>query len=158
MPKKDSDRTPFDEDPIFGPMMDEIRELFDTLDLDSMFANGPVVHGYSMTVGPDGVPVVREFGNAKYPHVGAKPRISDAVEPLVDVIKSDRGVSVIAEVPGIALADVNTEVSDGRLTIEVGGKRRYSKSVGLPNGEYSPPHVTYNNGILEVRLDRRGKQ
>lgn len=139
-------------------MMDEIRELFDTLDLDSMFANGPVVHGYSMTVGPDGVPVVREFGNAKYPHVGAKPRISDAVEPLVDVIKSDRGVSVIAEVPGIALADVNTEVSDGRLTIEVGGKRRYSKSVGLPNGEYSPPHVTYNNGILEVRLDRRGKQ
>lgn len=158
MPKKDSDRTPFDEDPIFGPMMDEIRELFDTLDLDSMFANGPVVHGYSMTVGPDGVPVVREFGNAKYPHVGAKPRISDAVEPLVDVIKSDRGVSVIAEVPGIALADVNTEVSDGRLTIDVGGKRRYSKSVGLPNGEYSPPHVTYNNGILEVRLDRRGKQ
>nr|WP_276977294.1 hypothetical protein [Ferrimicrobium acidiphilum] len=158
MPKKNQGWNPFDEDPIFGPMMDEIRELFDTLDVDSMFTNGPVVHGYSMVVGPDGVPVVREFGNAKYTHAGAKPSISDAVEPLADVIKGDRGVSVIAEVPGIALADVNTEVSNGRLTITIGGKRKYNKSVGLPEGEYSAPKVTYNNGILEVRLDRLGKQ
>ena len=26
---------------------------------------GPIVYGYSMTVGPDGKPVVREFGNVK---------------------------------------------------------------------------------------------
>ena len=26
---------------------------------------GPIVYGYSMSVGPDGKPVVREFGNVK---------------------------------------------------------------------------------------------
>jgi HSP20 family protein len=31
---------------------------------------GPVVYGYSMTVGPDGKPRVREFGNVKRSRFG----------------------------------------------------------------------------------------
>jgi HSP20 family protein len=31
---------------------------------------GPIVYGYSMTIGPDGRPQVREFGNVKRPGVG----------------------------------------------------------------------------------------
>ena len=158
MPKKaPRRRSPFDEDPIFGPMMDEISEILDTFGFDSALSNGPIVHGYSMTVGPDGIPLVREFGNAKYPKAGSKPQVNEAIEPLVDVIKSARGVSVIAEVPGIDVSNVKAEASNGRLTIKVDGKRKYHKSVVLPEGEYSAPKVTYNNGILEVRLDRLGK-
>ncbi|HET8794500.1 MAG TPA: hypothetical protein VFM31_11935, partial [Nitrososphaeraceae archaeon] len=31
---------------------------------------GPIVYGYSMTIGPDGKPNIREFGNVKSPFSG----------------------------------------------------------------------------------------
>ena len=32
---------------------------------------GPIVYGYSMTIGPDGKPKVREFGNVRPSRFGA---------------------------------------------------------------------------------------
>src|SRR5690348_18506236 len=49
---------------------------------------GPIVYGYSMTIGPDGKPHVKEFGNVKAgktvgPYIGAnKPQITAEREPL----------------------------------------------------------------------------
>ena len=34
---------------------------------------GPFVYGYSMTIGPDGKPGVKEFGNVKSPKWGSRP-------------------------------------------------------------------------------------
>ena len=48
--------------------------------------SGPFVYGYSMTVGPDGRPKVREFGNVRFPFSGkglfTRPFISSEREPL----------------------------------------------------------------------------
>src|SRR6478672_6481609 len=47
---------------------------------------GPFVYGYSMTIGPDGKPKVREFGNVKSARgFGgiSRPEISGEIEPLV---------------------------------------------------------------------------
>src|SRR4051794_21019631 len=55
---------------------------------------GPFVYGYSMTIGPDGKPKVREFGNVKSPLSSSRkggglftsrPLISSEREPLADV-------------------------------------------------------------------------
>jgi len=53
-----------------------------------------------MTIGPDGKPQVREFGNVKASngtkigqYVGAKPQISAEREPLSDPNTIDRGQS-----------------------------------------------------------------
>ena len=46
---------------------------------------GPIVYGYSMTIGPDGKPRVREFGNVKSPLRGdlfSRPMISHLKENL----------------------------------------------------------------------------
>src|SRR5918911_1790314 len=49
---------------------------------------GPFVYGYSMTIGPDGKPKVREFGNVKPSSGGVfgggmtRPEISREIEPL----------------------------------------------------------------------------
>ena len=59
---------------------------------------GPIVYGYSATIGPDGKPHVREFGNVK-PSRGffgggmAKPEISGEIESLVDVNTTDKSCS-----------------------------------------------------------------
>jgi HSP20 family protein len=64
---------------------------------------GPLVYGYSMTVGPDGKPRIREFGNVKpsrLKHGGfSRPEISGETEPLMDVTTTDKEVKVVVEMP-----------------------------------------------------------
>src|SRR5919112_649904 len=70
---------------------------------------GPLVYGYSMTIGPDGKPKIREFGNIRSPFrlgatgttSGAEPIITDEREPLADVVASDKEVKVVVEIPGV---------------------------------------------------------
>jgi len=115
---------------------------------------GPIVYGYSVTIGPDGKPVVREFGNVK-PGAGTLLKaIQDKREPLVDVVSSDKEVRVIAEMPGVKKEDINITVNERSLTISVEKEDRpYYKELELP-GVVDPKGAksTYNNGILEVTI------
>ena len=36
---------------------------------------GPIVYGYSMTIGPDGKPRIKEFGNVKPSAIGGTSRM-----------------------------------------------------------------------------------
>jgi HSP20 family protein len=115
---------------------------------------GPIVYGYSVTIGPDGKPVVREFGNVRKGEGTPWKQIQDKREPLVDVVTTDKEVRVIAELPGVRKDDVNVTVNEKSLTISVDTpERKYSKELELP-GTVDPKGArsTYNNGILEVTL------
>jgi HSP20 family protein len=126
---------------------------------------GPFIYGYSMTIGPDGKPVIREFGNVK----PSEPRSSlgvpkpsleyrDEREPLVDVISDDGTVRVLAELPGVDKNNIKLHCSERILTISVDTlEHKYYKEVELP----SPvdPRVgkgSYKNGVLEVTLNKVG--
>lgn len=113
---------------------------------------GPIVYGYSVTIGPDGKPVVREFGNVRKGGGAPWKGIQEKREPLVDVVSSDKEVRVIAELPGVQKEDIGVEVNERSLTISVDGKeRKYFKRLDLP-GVVDPRGAksSYNNGILEV--------
>jgi len=126
---------------------------------------GPFVYGYSVKIGPDGKPIVREFGNLK-PGTGGEGQpslnLQDMREPLVDVIEEENAVKVLAELPGVNKEDISLFLSDNVLTINVDTpERRYHKELSLP-GEVDESSVrsTYTNGILETVLtkrERRGK-
>jgi HSP20 family protein len=122
---------------------------------------GPFVYGYSITVGPDGKPQIREFGNVK-PELGprgSKPRldVKDAREPLVDVTTTNGEVKVIAEIPGVEKSDIKLKTTEDNLTISVEAPgRKYFKEVELP-ARVDPLKATstYKNGILEVSLPKK---
>lgn len=121
---------------------------------------GPVVYGYSVTVGPDGKPVVQEFGNMKPGrrirggHMQPALEVSDVREPLVDVLKQDDSVKVVAELPGVEKSDIRLACRDDELQIAVDtAQRKYRKTVKLPT--QVDPDVSkakYNNGVLEITL------
>jgi HSP20 family molecular chaperone IbpA len=74
---------------------------------------GPYIYGYSMTMGPDGKPVVREFGNVKpsrrrgmFGLPEAKLEPSETREPLVDVVEDGESARVVAELPGVEKKDI----------------------------------------------------
>jgi len=124
---------------------------------------GPFVYGYSMTMGPDGKPVVQEFGNvkpSKRPGVFGldQPALEpqDVREPLVDVINESEQVRVIAELPGVEKSAIKTTVTDDTLTIRVDSPRKFYKEVQLPASvDHDSSKASYNNGVLEVVLRKQ---
>lgn len=144
-----------------------IRE-YETSDGGKVREVGPIVYGYSMTIGPDGKPHVREFGNVKASgsgsaknigqYVGAKPQISAEREPLSDLTTTDKEVKVVLEMPGIKKEDIKINAYDEKVEIKTAenAQRKYHKIIDLPKqADIETARSTYNNGILEVTFDKR---
>jgi HSP20 family protein len=119
---------------------------------------GPIVYGHSMTVGPDGKPVIREFGNVKRGlNAGWKEALSETREPLVDVVDGDKDVRVIAELPGAKREEIELSAEGKNLTISAQTPaRKYHKELELPIPvELEGSKSSFNNGILEVTFPKR---
>jgi len=123
---------------------------------------GPFVYGYSVKIGPDGKPQVREFGNIKPEAKFGKPEINirEEREPLVDIISTDGEVKVVAELPGVEKNDIKLQGTEKTLTISVDTPRRkYYKEVELPaNVEPRNAKSTYKNGVLEVTVQKKKEE
>jgi HSP20 family protein len=119
---------------------------------------GPFVYGYSMTIGPDGKPVIREFGNVQPSRRG--PKIKEEREPLVDVVSTNGEVKVVAELPGVNKKDIKLHALDDMLTISVDTPdRKYYKEIKLPDEvEPKDAKTSYKNGVLEVTLQKAKKR
>jgi len=145
---------------------DLVRE-YQTSDGAKVREVGPIVYGYSMTIGPDGKPHVREFGNVKAgknilgPHLGAKSQISAEREPLSDITTTDNEVKVILEMPGIKKEDIKINAYDEKVEIKTAdnAQRKYHKVIDLPKqADLETTRSSYNNGILEVTFDKKKEQ
>jgi HSP20 family protein len=171
-------RTPFigfrgieEMDKIFDEMFREMtknipNELIKEKKLPnggSIKEHGPFIYGYSMTIGPDGKPIIREFGNVKpsTKRTSAgyhKPSLqyNEGREPLVDIFEDDTTIRIIAEVPGVDKEDIELTCTEQRLIISVDTEmRKYYKEIDLvtpvdPKGS----KAKYKNGVLQVTLPK----
>jgi HSP20 family protein len=122
---------------------------------------GPFVYGYSVKIGPDGRPVVREFGNMKPTIPGGEDKkplsLQEAREPLVDVIQEPEQVKVIAELPGVEKEDIQLFATEKTLTLDVTNpEHRYHKELELPfEVDEDLVTSTYRNGVLETVMKRK---
>jgi len=122
---------------------------------------GPFVYGYSITIGPDGKPEIREFGNVRPGGTFGRPRleVKEQREPLTDVFEEKDNVKVIVELPGVEKEDIILKGSERKLTISVDTPRRkYYKEINLES-RVDPSKATssYRNGILEVTLPKKSE-
>ena len=78
----------------------------------------PYYYGYQITVGPDGKPHVREFGNIKPGSKGLVQQ-SNTREPLVDtsVDEKSNSLTITAEMPGISKEDIKLNASYKQIVI-----------------------------------------
>ena len=71
-----------------------------------------------MTIGSDGKPKVREFGNVRSPFSDrflARPFISSEREPLADVTTTNKEVKVAVEIPGVNKETIKINAYDNSL-------------------------------------------
>jgi HSP20 family protein len=130
---------------------------------------GPLVYGYSMTVGPDGKPKVREFGNARSlfgsrgissasAATSGKPLTAGEIEPLSDITTTDKEVKVVVEMPGIDKKDIKISAYDSSVEISTANtaQRKYKSTIELPpEVDTETVKSTYNNGILEIAFKKK---
>jgi HSP20 family protein len=112
--------------------------------------SGSYCCGYTMTVGPDGKPVVKEFGNVKPDQLP----ISDTREPLVDIIvdEKEKIVKLIAEMPGVEKTDVKVVVENKivDLSAEHDEKKYHVKVPVKHKVDENSAKASYKNGILQI--------
>jgi HSP20 family protein len=89
---------------------------------------------------------------------GAKKEPDDLIveteerEPIIDIFEEKEYISVIAELPGVEKKDIGARLKDNTLEIS-GGK--YCKTFVLPSVPKSIIDRTYNNGILQLKIERK---
>jgi len=183
--RKRKKRTPFFGNWFFGDIGEMMREMEEMMEREfSQFKTripedlkrerklpdgstipewGPFVYGYSMTIGPDGKPKIREFGNVKpsseseafglnQPFLDVK----EGREPLVDIVNTNGEIKVIIELPGVAKEDIKLSGTEDKLTISVEApERKYFKEIEVP-AKIDPKKAktSYKNGVLEVTLSK----
>ncbi|MBA3749961.1 MAG: Hsp20/alpha crystallin family protein [Nitrosopumilus sp.] len=180
----------FDIDPFreFEEMQEEMKRMFNqfndmqtnapkelireyqTSDGVKVREVGPIVYGYSMTVGPDGKPKVTEFGNLKYLGVGggggagfrigergSNPQIIAEREPLADVNTTDKEIIVTLEMPGIKKEEIKINAYEGEVEVVANNpQRKYHKTIELPHdADIETAKSSYQNGILEVTFNKK---
>ena len=142
---------------------DLIRE-FQTSEGGKVREYGPFVYGYSMTIGPDGKPKVREFGNIRSPFSGGgfsadKPLVSSEREPLADVTTTDKEVKVVVEMPGVGKENIMINAYDNSVEVTTTGTdRKYHEVIDLlEETDIETARSTYKNGILEITFNKKQK-
>jgi len=112
--------------------------------------SGPYCYGYTMTVGPDGKPVVKEYGNVK----PGLPPTSDTREPIVDTIvdEKEKVVKLIAEMPGVEKTDVKIVVENKivDLSAEHDDKKYHVKVPVQHKVDENSAKASYKNGVLQL--------
>jgi len=108
-----------------------LDEVFDeTKESGNIQSYGPFYYGYTMTVGPDGKPVVKEYGNVNPGLLTT----SDTREPLVDTLvdEKEKVLTLVAEMPGVEKKDVKVVVEDKTVSIDAEhGKKKYHAKVPI---------------------------
>ena len=138
-------------DRIFKKMSHSFFNIDDMLEeFKGKESTGPFYYGYTMTVGPDGKPVVKEYGNVR---PGLLPT-SDTREPIVDTIvdENENLVKLVAEMPGVEKTDVKIVVQDKIVDLSAEHEeKKYHVKVPIKHKiDENSAKASYKNGILEI--------
>ena len=143
-----------DFDSLFKQMSGSFMNLDDVFEMLKNAGNvsGPVFYGYTMTTGPDGKPVVNEYGNVKPDML---PTQQGKREPLIDTLvdEKEKTLKVVAEMPGVEKSDVSVVVgADKVIHIDAErGEKKYDVKVPIKHKvDPYPPKSTTTNGTRDL--------
>ena len=152
----------------FGRLFDEIFKELHEMDMsigEALWSGSrrsdvqsyrPYIYGYSVTVGPDGQPRVREFGNIRPEQRGGRLPDSEVTEPYTEIVRDEKAqkVRILAELPGVKKEDVRINAGENSVSITAKHSTRdYQTEVELPADVDSQTVIAkLTNGVLELEF------
>ena len=147
----------------FARSEEMMSRLFRTLLEDSSAYDRPssYYYGYQITVGPDGKPHIKEFGNVK-PSVRGLGKRKEAKEALVDysLDKKNNQIIITVEMPGVSKESIKINVTPKNVSLHAeNGEKRYHNEIPVDvELDDTSAKASYINGILEVKVKVKVKQ
>ncbi|VVB95904.1 Small heat shock protein HSP16.5 [uncultured archaeon] len=147
----------------FEKQIEEMNELMEKMIRET--GKEPMVYGFSMHIGPDGIPHVEQFGNMReedLPQIAGLPgsKGQDVREPFASSIidEKNKELCITAEMPGIRKEDIELNATENHLVIKAeSSDRKYFKNIATPSPvNPDSARAKYNNGVLEVTLKLKG--
>jgi HSP20 family protein len=147
---EDIDKEFAEAEDMLGRMFRTVREIS-----PSELTNFPYYYGYQVTIGPDGRPHVREFGNVK-PSAKGLVEQSGTRAPLIDTALDEKQnmLKITAEMPGVNKEDIKVNVSDQYVSIHAEkGEKKYHADIPVDvELDDASAKAIYTNGILELKM------
>jgi HSP20 family protein len=144
-------------DKEFSEAEDMLNRMFRTVRETgtSTSQESPYFYGYQITIGPEGKPHIREFGNIRPSSKGLIEQ-STVRQPLVDTRFNEKENTMVitAEMPGITKEDVKVSMEEGLVTIhaEKGAKKYHTELPVEKELDTDSTKASYINGILELKI------
>ena len=144
-------------DKEFSDAEDMLNRMFKTVTETGTASSltQPYFYGYQITIGPEGKPHIREFGNVRPSQKGLIEQ-NTVRQPLVDTTFNEKeNIMVItAEMPGITKEDVKVSMGEGLVTIhaEKGNKKYHTELPVDKELDTDSTKASYINGILELKI------
>jgi HSP20 family protein len=115
------------------------------------------VQGFSVKIGPDGKPKIREIDNNNPEQ--DETEYSDETEPLIDIIEDDSALVVLVALPGVNKDEIDLRVTENCLNVAVDTEDfEWYDELALPTKvNTKSARASYKNGVLEVRLEKLEK-
>jgi HSP20 family protein len=141
----------------FAEAEDMLNRIFRTVgEIDpSDLTTFSYYYGYQVTIGPDGRPKVREFGNVR-PSTRGLVENTGVRAPLVDTAMDEKGntLTITAEMPGVTKEDVKINIADQYVSIRTEkGDKKYHADIPVDvQLDDASAKATYSNGILELKI------
>ncbi len=129
-------------------------DIFENPNGNQVHTCGPHYYGYQITVGPDGKPRVKEWGNVRPTSASSLANDAGAKKPYVDetLNEKEKTLHLVTEMPGIEKSDIQVNVFDGIVSICAGhDDRKYDVKIPLKyKVDEDSAKAKYKNGILEL--------
>ena len=141
----------------FSDAEDMLNRIFKTVTESGTTSSQtqPYFYGYQITVGPEGKPHIREFGNVRPSQKGLIEQ-SAIRQPLVDssINEKENTLVITAEMPGITKEDVKVTMEEGLVTIHAEkGTKKYHTELPVDNElDADSTKASYINGVLELKI------
>lgn len=151
------------------PWSDIFDDMFEDVDrtVDRMFRTArewtpdirkePMIYGFSMEIGPDGIPKIQHFGNIRS-RTGMGERVMEPyTSTLID--EENNQIRITADMPGVEKKDISLNATEDTVTINAESEdRKYHKECRM-DAPVDPESATatFKNGVLEVTLNLKEK-
>jgi HSP20 family protein len=108
-------------------------------------------YGYSMTTGPDGKPIVKEWGTG-FPKTPMMEQPNDDPLSQVDIDRGSKTVRVIMELPGVTKESIRITGTETRIRVRA-NYDTWNVDHEIPISAKVDPNTakaSYNNGVLDI--------
>ncbi len=148
----------YDELEKLGDLIDEtMQKAFDNSSKDGSSGKKDF-RGFSIKIGPDGKPKIRELSRSQSMLEDADLDEGD-FEPLIDFLEDAKTLLVLAQLPGISKDDIDLRLTESCLTLSVDSEDfEWYDELKLPTKvDPKSARASYKNGVLEVKIAKSKK-